>query len=198
MTVFITLTTAGTNAGPFNLYSDLDGYTSPFEVGVLKTDLEAGYSSILVPDFTSTIRVKSTSEYCINYIDIPVEELPCTRPEGLLSKAFNHTYTPDGGSDFNFTDSFGNACIALNLFNTSIPSGDMEGRTNQASAFTFGNQVYRGLSTDCVIETDGFYITNLGTGEITEILGGVINSVSFCTTTTTTTSSPTTTTTTTL
>ena len=69
MTVLITLTTAGTSTGPFNLYSNLDGFTSAFEIGVTKGALLAGYSSSLVPDGTSIIRVKSAG-VCQNYIDI--------------------------------------------------------------------------------------------------------------------------------
>ena len=71
MTVLITLTVAGSDSGPFNLYSDLDGYTSAFESGVLKASLLAGYSSALVPDFTTTVRIKSVGN-CNNYIDIPL------------------------------------------------------------------------------------------------------------------------------
>jgi hypothetical protein len=69
MTVLITLTTAGTDSGPFDLYSDLDGYTSAFESGVSKASLLAGYASALVPDYTNIIRVKSNGD-CVNYIDI--------------------------------------------------------------------------------------------------------------------------------
>lgn len=71
MTVLITLTTAGADSGPFDLYSDLDGYVSAFESGVDKALLEAGYASALVPDYTTTIRVKSNG-VCTNYVDIPV------------------------------------------------------------------------------------------------------------------------------
>jgi hypothetical protein len=71
MTVLITLTTAGTDSGPFNLYSNLDGYVSAFETGVSKSALLAGYSSALVPDYTTTIRVISTG-VCVNYIDIVI------------------------------------------------------------------------------------------------------------------------------
>ena len=71
MTVLITLTTAGTDSGPFNLYSNLDGYASAFEVGVSKSALLAGYSSALVPDYTTTVRVLSTG-VCMNYIDIVI------------------------------------------------------------------------------------------------------------------------------
>lgn len=72
MTVFITLTSAGTDSGPFNLYSNLDGYLTPFETGVSKSALLAGHSSALVPDYTATIRIESTSTLCTNHIDVPV------------------------------------------------------------------------------------------------------------------------------
>jgi len=70
MTVLITLTTAGSDSGPFNLYSDADGFTSAFETGVTKVDLLAGYSSALVPDPTTIIRVMSNNALCTNYIDL--------------------------------------------------------------------------------------------------------------------------------
>jgi len=69
MTVLITLTTAGVDSGPFNLYSDIDGYTAAFESGVSQAALLAGYSSSLVPDYTTIVRVLSTG-VCNNYVDI--------------------------------------------------------------------------------------------------------------------------------
>jgi hypothetical protein len=72
MTVFITLFTAGADSGPFNLYSDVDGYVTAFESGVSKASLTAGYSSALVPNFTTVIRVLSTGD-CTNYIDITLD-----------------------------------------------------------------------------------------------------------------------------
>ena len=77
MTVLITLTTAGADSGPFDLYSNLDSYTSAFETGVSKTALLAGYSSALVPDYTTTIRIKS-SGVCLNYIDVALESTTTT------------------------------------------------------------------------------------------------------------------------
>jgi hypothetical protein len=71
MTVLITLTVAGPDSGPFDLYSNLDGYISAFESAVPKSSLLAGYASAVVPDFTTTIRVKSVGD-CNNYIDIPL------------------------------------------------------------------------------------------------------------------------------
>lgn len=71
MTVLLTLTTAGSDTGPFDLYSNLDGYTVPFETGVAKADLQSGYISGLVPDYTNVVRVKSNG-ICINHTDIPL------------------------------------------------------------------------------------------------------------------------------
>lgn len=78
MTVTITLIIAGSDTGPFNLYSNLDGYVSAFETGVAKVDLQAGYTTALVPDGTATIRVMSDSVYCTNYIDITIETTTTT------------------------------------------------------------------------------------------------------------------------
>lgn len=71
MTVLITLTIAGTDTGPFDLYSDVDGFVSAFETGVSKSALLAGYSSSLVPNGTTVIRIKS-SGVCTNFIDVTV------------------------------------------------------------------------------------------------------------------------------
>ena len=49
MTVYVTLTTAGADTGPFNLYSDVDGYISAFETDVPKASLLAGYTSSVAP-----------------------------------------------------------------------------------------------------------------------------------------------------
>jgi hypothetical protein len=78
MTVLITLTTAGTDSGPFNLYSNLDGYISAFETGVAKVDLLAGYASALVPDGTSAVRIVSSGPLCTNYLDVVLETTTTT------------------------------------------------------------------------------------------------------------------------
>ena len=77
MTVLITLTTAGLDAGPFDLYSNVDGYSVPFETGVSKAALLAGYTSTLVTNNTITVRVGSTG-ICTNYIDVPISGITTT------------------------------------------------------------------------------------------------------------------------
>lgn len=77
-TVLITLTVAGADTGPFDLFSDVDGYIVPFETGVSKAALVAGYTSVLVPDLTTVIRVKSQNVLCGNYVDLPITGLTTT------------------------------------------------------------------------------------------------------------------------
>lgn len=78
MTVYIKLTIAGADTGPFNLYSDVDVYSSPFEEDVVKAGLIAGYSTAFVPDGTKNILVKSTSALCGSSIIIPIVETTTT------------------------------------------------------------------------------------------------------------------------
>jgi hypothetical protein len=70
MYIFITITSAGANTGPFNLYSDVDGFTSAFETGVAKAVLLAGYSTT-APNGTTTVRIMSDGD-CTNYIDVVI------------------------------------------------------------------------------------------------------------------------------
>lgn len=71
ITVLITLTTAGVDTGPFNLFSNVDGYTSAFDSNVPKNLLELGYPSDVVPDDTTIIRVQSVNSLCNNYVNLP-------------------------------------------------------------------------------------------------------------------------------
>lgn len=100
MVVIITLTTAGADTGPFNLYSDVDGYTSAFETGVPKVSLLAGYTSFVAPDFTTVVRVMSSGT-CTNYIDIPVDVCTTTTTTTTIGgecAAFDLTGGIGGGS----------------------------------------------------------------------------------------------------
>lgn len=76
-TLIITLTSAGSDTGPFNLFSNVDAYSSAFATGVSKASLLAGYTSYTVPDGTSIVRVCSTGT-CQNCVDIPVETTTTT------------------------------------------------------------------------------------------------------------------------
>lgn len=71
MTLYITLTLAEADTGPFNLFTDVDGYLSAIAVNVPKADLLAGYSLPYVYDGTTIVRVKSLGA-CSTVLDIPV------------------------------------------------------------------------------------------------------------------------------
>lgn len=70
MTIYILLTTPGTDAGPFNLYSDVDGYVSAFATNVSKATLSGGYVAT-APNGTTIVRLVSVGE-CTNFIDFEV------------------------------------------------------------------------------------------------------------------------------
>lgn len=79
----ITLTTAGADTGPFNLFSNVDSYSTPFETNISRASLVGGYTTNLVPDFANTIRVKSAGN-CTNSIDF-------TFPYGIDNCGFGNT-----------------------------------------------------------------------------------------------------------
>ncbi len=71
MTVLITLTIAGVDTGPFNLFSNVNGYTSAFAVNITRAQLITGYPTDAIPNDTTIIRIISIGT-CTNYIDVPL------------------------------------------------------------------------------------------------------------------------------
>ena len=51
------------------MYSNKDNFDIPFETGVSRSALQGGYTSSVVPDYSTTVRVKANG-VCINYVDI--------------------------------------------------------------------------------------------------------------------------------
>jgi hypothetical protein len=92
MIVTITLTTAGSDTGPFDLYSDLDGYTSPFQTGVARTVLVAGLTTGTVPDGTTEILVQSTGT-CERDLYLIVEGAPTTTTTSTTTSTTSTTTT---------------------------------------------------------------------------------------------------------
>ena len=77
MTILLTLEIEGGNLGPFNLYSNTDGYANPFATNITKAALEAGYTSTSVPPNTTTVQVKSVGN-CSNTINVVLENTTST------------------------------------------------------------------------------------------------------------------------
>jgi len=58
MKILLTITSGENDSGPFDLYSDVDGFTTPIDVGVTYSELAVGYT-IEVDDTTTQIKVVS-------------------------------------------------------------------------------------------------------------------------------------------
>jgi hypothetical protein len=71
MKILITLSSAGNNTGPFNIYSNIDNYTTAFATGISKDILLAGYITNDAPMGTTYVRVQSVTT-CKNYVDMYV------------------------------------------------------------------------------------------------------------------------------
>lgn len=71
MLVLIKLTSAGASVGPFNLYSNVDGYVTAFATGISKATLLSGYLTSAVPDGSTVVRCVSTGT-CTNYVDFNI------------------------------------------------------------------------------------------------------------------------------
>ena len=92
--VFIVLTTAGNDTGPFNLYSSYDGFVTPFETGISKAALQGGYLSVLVPNATTVIQVRSTG-VCTNFVNISlITYSPTPSPTPSVSMTVTPSVTP--------------------------------------------------------------------------------------------------------
>jgi hypothetical protein len=91
MTTLITLVLPiGGDAGPFNLYSNVGGYAIPFETNISASALQAGYTSYVVPNGTTIIRVTSVG-VCTNSIDITVGLTPTTTTTSSSSSSTSTT-----------------------------------------------------------------------------------------------------------
>jgi hypothetical protein len=76
MTTLITLTLAGSDTGPFNIYSNTNGFTTPTVTGVSRAALLAGYTAT-VPDGTTEVLVRSTGA-CQRDLYLDVSGAPTT------------------------------------------------------------------------------------------------------------------------
>ena len=170
MTVLITLTVAGPDTGPFNLFSNLDAYTSAFETGVSKASLLAGYPSALVPDYTTVVRVSSAGD-CTNFLDIPL---------------YNTTTTTSSTSSSTTTTS-------TTIANTCYEFESDPYSTTFTAEYIDCNGVVQIVSDTCSTPSCTYSICALAIIDSSEIM--TITGV--CTTSTTTTVAPTTSTTTT-
>jgi hypothetical protein len=103
MTVLITLTLAGSDTGPFNLYSNADGYTTAFETGISRAALIAGYTSSLAPDGTTEVLVRSTG-VCQRDLYLIVSGAPTTTTTSTSSTSTTSTSTTPNPDELYLAD----------------------------------------------------------------------------------------------
>ena len=120
----ITLTTAGTGTGPFDLYSNVNSYATPFEAGVAKSSLVSGYTSSLVPNGTTIIRVQSTSVQCPNYVDISVSGITTTTTTTTTTSTTTTTTANPYGTFSVFNQSGSLIAGVWTIFINSVPYND--------------------------------------------------------------------------
>lgn len=155
MTVLITLTLAGGDTGPYDLFSDVDGFTTPFETSIQKVDLLAGFISSNVPDFATVIKLVSKGK-CENFIEISVQE-PTTTTTSTSSTTTTTTTVILNCIEYTF-GTFSNS-------NQSIKYADCD--NVQQLVTIIGNGSYQEL-TICAIEdsysipTETFLVSNNG------------------------------------
>ena len=103
MTVTITLTLAGSDTGPFDLYSDVDGYTSAFETGISRSTLVAGYTTSAVPTNTTEVLVKSTGT-CQRDLYLNVSGAPSTTTTTSSTSSTTSTTTTPAPAEYTLAE----------------------------------------------------------------------------------------------
>jgi len=104
----------GGDAGPFDLYSDADGYTTPFATGVSALQLQTGYSST-VPDNATSIKVVSVG-ICTNFIILDIDLIPPTTTTTSSSSTSTTTSTSTSTSTSTTTSTTTAAPVSCNEF----------------------------------------------------------------------------------
>lgn len=165
MTAVITLTTAGADTGPFNIYSNLDSYTTPFEVNITKVSLLAGFNCSTIPEGTVSIRIKSLG-VCSNFIDlaIPVTN-NCIAPV-LLSV----NYIGSNDVTFNWSNTvgtFGTIQTEYSLNNSGIWQGG-----NAGGPVSPRNATYSGIPNGTPISYRIIGFNKLCTNLISNVING--------------------------
>lgn len=97
--IIIQASYVGDDAGPFNLFSQVNGFTEAFETDVTKNQLLAGFVSYNVPVGTTVVRVMSTSPECTNYEDVDVVDLPDCPDRTLVFQICNSNSLKDDNFD---------------------------------------------------------------------------------------------------
>jgi hypothetical protein len=76
MAILIQASSVGSDAGPFNLFSQVNGFTESFETGITSLQLLVGFVSYNVPAGTTVVRIQSSNDDCNSFVDEPIDTPP--------------------------------------------------------------------------------------------------------------------------
>lgn len=76
MTIQITLSVLGNETGPFDLYSDVDNFITPFITNVPRASFLSTYE-VEAPDETTIVKIINLNPLCTGNVDI-VNLTPCS------------------------------------------------------------------------------------------------------------------------
>lgn len=168
MNVLITLTTAGVDTGPFNLYSNTDSYTTAFQTSVAKSLLVAGYTSTVVPAGTTTIRVTSTGT-CTNYVDLVISGGGTTTTTTSTSSTSSTTSTSTSTSTSTTSTTTTNVFISCQEWRNDTAEEATITYTPCGSTTPVSNYALATTSSVCAVF-----------GSITVTVGGPLTEVGPC------------------
>jgi hypothetical protein len=142
-TVIITIAAAGTDTGPFNIYSNTDAYVTAFASGIAKASLLAGYTSSAVPDAATSVRVKSNNDTCTNYVDMVITGSTTTTTSTTTTIAPNCTFGSGLAEVYSIlTSTSGSVTVVANIKKNnssgSVTYVTVPYSTNTANAFLGG------------------------------------------------------------
>ena len=153
MNVYIQLTSAGVDTGPFSLYSDVDAYASPFQTNISRAILLNGFTCTVVPALTTIIRIQSEDD-CTNYLDITIQVNPTTTTTTSSTTTSTTSTTTSTTSTTTTTTTLPPTTTTTTT--TGIPIqqlliGRAQSGTDVYSASTLCGELYNSVLTD--IET---------------------------------------------
>lgn len=149
MKLLIKLTNAGENTGPFDLYSNVDNYTTMFETNISRGILMAGYITDKVPEGTTSVRVSSKGA-CMNYVDIQVPGLINTTTTTSTAVPITSTTTTSSAPVSTTTTSTSSTPVTTTTTSSQSPSTTTTSTTSVIvdGNFEIINQYATGLVND--------------------------------------------------
>lgn len=107
--IFVKLNTAGSDTGPFMVYSNVDGYITAYGINITKANLTSGVT-VTVPDFTTSVKIRSNGK-CTNSIIVNIAPAGSTTttttviPSTTTTSSTTTTTTSGGGQPGSTTTS---------------------------------------------------------------------------------------------